>query len=773
MFARRRAFGDAATGGTVAENAALPGPSDLTVPRGGGAISGIGETFAATPVSGSGSASVPIATSPGRTGFGPSLSLSYNSGSGNGPFGFGWSLNVPMISRRTEKGLPRYRDDGTGEDGDVFVLSSAEELVPTFRRDPDRSFVATRPGFTVDGDDFVRAPDGFPIVHEDEVEGFRVRRYRPRIDATFARIERWTRLADPNDVHWRTLTPDNVLSVYGTDEESRVADPAAPGRIASWLLAQSRDDKGNATFYRYKAEDGAGAPLHRVSEAGRGGRADPGRSAQRYLKRVLYANRVPLIDPVTARRPRNVATAAIAAADCAYEVVLDYGEHDGDAPTPREDIEWAWRPDPISSRRYGFEVRTARRCRRVLMFHHFDNAPGVGRDCLVHSTDFAYASEPDPLAADHPVHSMLSAVTKTGYVRRAGGGYEFQSLPPVAFDYSPAQIGETLETPAPRDVENLPEGIDADRFRLVDLYGEGAPGVLLNEGGAWHYKRNLSPFPDPEPAGVQRPAGAIFEAQQTVPRQPNVSFRRDATFLDLAGDGTLDVVDLDGPLRGFYGSDGEGGWTPFRAFETLPARDVRAANLRFVDLTGDGRGDLFITEDDVFVWHASLAEAGFSAARQVVRTLDEEAGPRVLFSDTAAAVLLSDMTGDGLADIVRVRNSEIVYWPNLGYGRFGAKITMDGAPFLDEPDHFDARRVRLGDIDGTGTADLVYLHRSGARLYFNQSGNGWSRPRILGFVPPDDALTNVQIADLLGSGTALYGRARGRALAVGRCATST
>ena len=33
---------------------------------------------------------VPIAVSPGRTGFGPELSLTYDSGAGNGPFGFGW-----------------------------------------------------------------------------------------------------------------------------------------------------------------------------------------------------------------------------------------------------------------------------------------------------------------------------------------------------------------------------------------------------------------------------------------------------------------------------------------------------------------------------------------------------------------------------------------------------------------------------------------------------------------------------------------------------------
>jgi len=65
---------------------------------------------------------VPIATSPGRSGFGPQLALSYDSGAGNGPFGFGWNLSLPAITRKTDKGLPQYLD---AEDSDVFVLSLA------------------------------------------------------------------------------------------------------------------------------------------------------------------------------------------------------------------------------------------------------------------------------------------------------------------------------------------------------------------------------------------------------------------------------------------------------------------------------------------------------------------------------------------------------------------------------------------------------------------------------------------------------------------------
>src|SRR5213082_753239 len=99
----------------------------LSLPKGGGAIRGIGEKFGANPVTGTGSMTVPIATSPGRAGFGPQLSLGYDSGAGNGPFGFGWTLALPAITRKTDKGLPRYRDV---DESDVFILSGAEDLVP-------------------------------------------------------------------------------------------------------------------------------------------------------------------------------------------------------------------------------------------------------------------------------------------------------------------------------------------------------------------------------------------------------------------------------------------------------------------------------------------------------------------------------------------------------------------------------------------------------------------------------------------------------------------
>src|SRR4051812_29438653 len=97
--------------------------ASLSLPRGGGAIKGIGETFQANLFSGTATHSVPLALSPGRSGFGPKLSIDYSSGNGNGVFGLGWQLSLPRITRKTQKGLPRYDED------DVFVLSGSEDLV--------------------------------------------------------------------------------------------------------------------------------------------------------------------------------------------------------------------------------------------------------------------------------------------------------------------------------------------------------------------------------------------------------------------------------------------------------------------------------------------------------------------------------------------------------------------------------------------------------------------------------------------------------------------
>jgi len=679
----------------------------LSLPKGGGAIQGIGEKFGANPVTGTGSMNVPLAISPGRAGFGPQLALAYDSGNGNGPFGFGWSLGLPAITRKTDKGLPQYMD---AEESDVFVLSGAEDLVPLME---------------FGNGQWARASTQRTVAGAN----YTIHSYRPRIESLFARIERWVNLAT-GEMHWRSISRDNIATLYGLTAESRIADAADATRVFSWKICQSYDDRGNAIVYRYKPEDSAGVD---VTQAHESNRTDAIRGANRYLKAIYYGNVVSqLVQP------------DLSQAEWTFEVIFDYGEHDPSQPTPDEVSPWLCRNDPFSAYRARFEVRSYRLCQRVLMFHNFPSE-SVGSHCLVRSTDFVYRDSrgnPEDAKKGNPLASLISSVTHSGYKRQADGSYLKKSMPPLDLEYTDAVINQDIFEVDEESLENLPAGIDGSTYRWADLDGEGVSGILTEQGNQWFYKPNL---------GEGR-----FGAIECVDKKPSFAALAEGQqqLLDVAGDGQLDLVEYGGAHPGFFERTEEKSWESFTAFRSLPNISWNEPNLRFVDLDGDGHADVLISETDVLTWHHSLARDGFGEAKQLAKAIDEEQGPAIVFADGTQSIYLADMSGDGLSDLVRVRNGEVCYWPNLGYGLFGAKVTMDNAPLLDFPDQFDQRRVRLADVDGSGTADLIYLGLEAARVYFNQSGNQYSEPNVLDQFPAPENVSAVTTVDLLGNGTA-------------------
>jgi len=375
----------------------------IEFPKGGGAIKGIEEKFQANAVSGASSFGIPIPFSPSRHEFIPAIGLSYNSGSGNSSFGLGWEINIPTITRKTEKQLPQYKDE---EESDTFILSEAEDLIP-----------------------FLEEPHGEWIKYSkqriDDDNTYAVTRYRPRIEGLFAVIERWENI-NGGDTHWRTITKDNIHSYYGLDSESRISDPQDESRIFKWLLCRTHDDKGSIAIYHYKKEDFVGVPQN-LSEKNK-----INNCSQIYIKKILYGN----------RQPYYAGDALPVENDFLFKVVFDYGEHDAALEIPKdihlEKDNWKYRKDAFSFYRSGFEIRTYRRCSRILVFHCFDAPDLPHTPYLTKSLELFYDDDIDLIGNSGKIQdfSYLVKARQNGHKWDATANhYLTKHLPDLDFPY--------------------------------------------------------------------------------------------------------------------------------------------------------------------------------------------------------------------------------------------------------------------------------------------------------------------------------------------------
>ncbi|MGQ9869919.1 SpvB/TcaC N-terminal domain-containing protein [Leptodesmis sp.] len=282
----------------------------ISLPKGGGALKGIGETFSPDLFTGTGNFTVPIALPPSCNGFQPELNLVYSTGNGNGDFGLGWGLSVPGVSRKTSKGIPRYDDDQ-----DVFMLSGAEDLVPIKEE-----------------------------YSETDTDRHRSITYRPRTEGLFARMQHHHIVYLPNGPvqdYWEVRSKDGLVSYYGTAalpanadttwvDPAVVANPGDRSHIFSWSLTQTRDPFGNLIVYDYERDTGTHGPHH---------------WDQLYLKQIRYA------DYGDRNKPEFLVSVTFK-----YEDELE---------TDRPE-----RPDPFSEYRSGFEIRTRRRCQHIEIRTH-------------------------------------------------------------------------------------------------------------------------------------------------------------------------------------------------------------------------------------------------------------------------------------------------------------------------------------------------------------------------------------------------------------------
>ncbi len=681
-------------------------PTSLSLPKGGGAIQGIGETFQADEFTGTATLSLPLPTTPCR-GFEPQLSLDYSSGGGNGVFGLGFGLSVPNIARKTAKGQPHYTE------ADTFILSGAEDLVP------------------LTGDTGTETLDGV---------AYTVIAYRPRVEGHFAKIEQWLNPMT-GESFWQVVSRENVTSLFGPSPASRITDPAQPSHIFQWLLAETFDAEGNQICYHYQAEDevvpatleGSGTQNvpQNLSQVNRT------QGANKYLARIQYGNQTPR---QAGRTPDPLGWH--------FEVVFDYGQYtlDPSHATPYTPTRaWASRPDPFSTYHAGFEIRTDRLCQHILLFHRFADLdpanPTKPEPRLVHVTRLQYQED--------PTLTLLTQVEEIGY-RFENGTYQTQSLPPLDLDYTPFQPhGHDFEPIQQTNGQAMP-GLNGPPYSLLDLYGEGTPGVFYSDGRATFYWEpgNGQGQPDHgKPNGGSRATQyAPPQAPLTFPLTPHLS-AANQRLMDLSGNARLDLVLSSPTATGYYEAQPDRSWRDFQPFPSFPS-EFHHPDARLVDLSGDGLADLLMIETERVRLYPSTGPQGFAPPLTAPRPPDlPTAKP-----DSAKEVLrFVDLFGTGRQHWARIRNGSVECWPNLGYGRFGPKVTLANAPHFG-PD-FDTARLFIVDLDGSGAADLAYLYPDRVEVYFNQSGNSFSQTPFILYLPSTwDRLDQISFADVHGQG---------------------
>lgn len=624
----------------------------MSLPSGGGALQGIGETFAPDLFTGTGNLTVPITVPTGRNGFQPTLSLSYSSGNGNGPFGLGWALSAPEVTRKTSRGVPRYLDDATNPvDHDTFLLSGAEDLVPI----------------------------GQPSVGTTT-------RFRPRTEGLFARIEHHRHGGD----FWTVRTKDGLINHYGAagSTEAVQADPQDPSKIFCWKLTETTDPFGNRIRYEYR-QDRSEEGLHAWN--------------QLYLENIRYC---------------------------------DYGD---DAFLVSVTFLYEDQPVSFSNHRAGFEIRTRLRCKRIEVRTHPNNENHLIRSVdLIYLDDRVHNGDLDPGLLPHNGVSLLSRIRVAGH-----DGPDIQELPPIDFGYTAfAPENRPLQRIKGRGSSLTRRSLADENLELVSLFGNGLPDIVEMDGGT-RFWRNLG--------------SGTYDEPRTMPEVPvGVRLSDPGTqFGDLNGDGRADLLTLD--RGGYFPLSFTGRWSPrgFVRYQRAPLVPFGDGNMRLVDLDGDGVVDALRTGQNFELFFNDPSQ-GWDRVETRPRGPMEEF-PDVSFDNPQ--VKLADLSGDGLQDIVLIDQRRIDYWPNLGHGRWGARITMANSPFFDDEGlsgaQFDPRRVLLGDVDGDGLDDIVYVEPDRVTIWINQNGNACSDPLPpIKNTPRFPDIDAVRLVDLHGTGTA-------------------
>jgi RHS repeat-associated protein len=727
------------------------GASQVALPSGAGKVSGMGESFTAELSTGIGSYSIPLRVGGARGAAQPGLTLAYTSSRGHGVAGLGWSLGgVAYVARQTDRGVPGYQDPPNGggwqPTQDRFVFGAGQELVPICQ-------------VSVDCGSRLQPGEMLPA----SLSGWQY--FRSRVEGAWQRFY-WS----PDRLTWIVESQDGITIELGISQDApaRNVTPGDTGALETDPTA-SRVFRWNVTRV-YDANVLSGSPVNVVQ----------------YRYQPHPAGSVANLTDVYDTPPAGGTTTTL----------VQFAHH--------VHVRYETRPDARTAYRRGWATLDDQRIHGV----DFTAQPaGGGGLQQVKRIWFAY----DP--SSHV--SLLTQLTVEG---RCSNVPESQmantpnpacSLPPTKFTYSHVVPRRSDGTKGVADLSGFDgfdetihhagssphESLKVGQTQLMDVNGDGLPDVVVTNPasyGGFHgvyfngSGGQAAAFGTASRMAVQ-PTSIGTNVSGLTFANPNVSIQ------DLDGDGVADLLHMPRvkQYEVFSPQLLPGQWTWVgRVITTASSQDPKIdfqANhpqTREMDVNGDGLIDVVYSAGTEYQTFFALGRYpggdgqfgtatwmppvnGAPAAQIVnapVRSCVPWSATPVRFGDPD--VQIADMNGDGLPDVVRVRDGDVRYWPGRGDGHWGTGpecaggtyaanqyVAMTQSPWF--PSTADAK-VRLEDVNGDGFPDLVRFRANAVDVWLNEDGTTWTASgHVIENTPYSATLEGTaRLTDIDGSGSA-------------------
>ncbi|HZM03086.1 MAG TPA: toxin TcdB middle/N-terminal domain-containing protein [Candidatus Saccharimonadales bacterium] len=309
------------------------------------------------------------------------------------------------------------------------------------------------------------------------------------------------------------------------------------------------------------------------------------------------------------------------------------------------------------------------------------------------------------------------------------------SLPAETFNYlpfNPTNIAIIVMTNAPFvDLSN-------PNIQLVDINGDALPDILDTSTQPHTYFLNLGTGQD----GVIHWSGRQY-------MQNNVGvYLQDATaeLADMEGRGRPNLVSLFGGNNPELFSISQNLEWQSKGTMTGAGFSLSDPNVRLLDANGDRFIDAMETSgSDILTWininATSWSSPFITSSPDSSLTFDQP------------TTRLADMNGDGMMDLIHLDSESCYYYMGLGYGQFGARVTMRNPPTTVN----DATRLFVMDVNGDGLADVVQVEND-IRIYLNKgldpgsTNSGSFADPIIFSSPYVNSFTIVRSADMDGNG---------------------